>query len=224
MNHYIEDFVQQIKTSSNQTLFLYIIIIVFIIVIFRRFNISLSIILAIFIAIIVIVYINTNNTLNIRSDEEIFQDKVNTIKPTPINIQKYPKFVDFIFGIQDMYQYNVPAYEQMIDSIDFILDLYEEAKINNQVAGSNYEIIDHKRIETTGNLQSIIYNLPTNTIYINKLNDSIEYLDDLIIELLDEVYSLNQLYIFNNGYNIETKIINMGPKSYNFYDNNFNII
>lgn len=215
----------QIEKSDAKTLFLYIIIIVLILAVFQYLSIGVNIILGIFFAILLILYLNSKNQFQEKNLKEIYDNKVNLIRPKPKHLQRYPKFVDFVFAIQDFYSYNVPAYENMIDFIDYVIELYEESINDNSTAGFNYGLVDNARKESVNNLHSIIFDIPSNNIIINKLNDSIDKLNELIYDILDELYSLHKLYIFNNGYNRNTVSIIKGPKPENFYneENNFDI-
>lgn len=209
----------QIEKSDSKTLFFYGIVIIILLSIFQYLSIGTNILIAFFLAILIIVYFNSKNQYTEKSNKEIYDNKVDLIKPKPKRIQNYPKLVDFIFSIQDFYLYNIPAYEQMIDSIDNILELYEETKINYSVAGINYNLIDSERKEAVNNLHSIIYNIPSNTFMLNKLNSTIDELNNLLYEILDEIYTYYKLYIYNNGYNRGTIEIIRGPKPENFYNN-----
>lgn len=209
----------QIEKSNGKTLYLYGIIIIILLVVFQRLSIGLNIIFGSILAMLIIMYLNSRSQLEQKEIKEIYDNKINYIRHKPIRIQNYSNFVDFIFSIQDMYEYNPPAYEQMIDSIDDILELYEESKTNNSTAGLNYSLVDDERKEAVNCLQSLIFNIPSDKNVINKLNNSVKMLNDMISTLMDEIYSYNKLHIFNNGYNRQTVEISRGPKPENFFDN-----
>lgn len=213
-----DDVFLQLDNTDNNKLFFYGLIIIVLLFFFKFININLNIILVVIISIIAILYYNSKNQYKMKEDKIIFDNKTKLIRPPSKKIQSYPQFVDFIFSIQEMYVYNVQAYENLIDTLDDIFQIYEETIIDNSTAGYNYNLIDNKRKEAVNSLHSIIFNLPNNKEYINKLNDAILKLNQLIYIILDELQTLNNLYIFNNGYNRNTVIINNGPKPDNFYD------
>lgn len=212
------NFFLQLENTDNKKLFFYAVIIIILLAFFQYLNIGLNIIFAVFIGLIVILYLNSKNQYEQKVSKNTFDNKTELIRPSPKKIQSYPQFVDFIFSIQDMYIYNVPAYEEMIDSLDDILELYEESIKDLSTAGRNYNLIDNERKEAVNSLHSIIFNLPSSKEYIEKLNEAIEKLNELIYQIMEELYSLNKLYIFNNGFDRNTVIISKGPKPENFYD------
>ncbi|ARF09245.1 hypothetical protein Catovirus_2_194 [Catovirus CTV1] len=214
-----EDLFIQLQNTDGSRLFFYCVIFLIVFAIFQNFTIGLNIILAIFISVIIVLYLNSKNVYDNNKLKNIYKNKTELIRPTPAKIQNYPKFTNFVFSIQDMYPYNPPSYEDMVDAIDNILELYEEAKIDPTISGLNYNLIDQQRKEAVNSLHTIIFNLPSNNVYINKLNESIDVLNNLINELMNEVFYLNKLDIFNNGYDRETIILDKGPKAENFYTN-----
>lgn len=208
----------QIDNSDSKTLFIYGIIIIIFLAIFQRLSVGINIVLALVLASLLILYLNSKNQLEQKNIKEIYDNKTNLIRPKPKKIQNYPKFLDFVFSIQDFYNYNVPAYELMIDSIDNILELYEESINDYSLAAINYNLVDNQRKEAVNNLHSIIHNIPSSTGLINKFNESIIMLNNLIYEIMDNIYSFHKLDLFNNGYNREVINIIRGPKPENFYE------
>lgn len=208
----------QIENSDNKTLFLYGLILIVALYLFQKIFIGLNIIFGICLGVLLIMYLNTRYQKEETETKEIYDNKLKYIRPKPKKISSYPLFIDFLFSIQDFYQYNVPAYEDMIDSIDDILELYEESKITPSTAGLNYGLVDNERKEAVNSLHSIIFNVPNDNQVIDVLNEAIEKLNTMLYDLMDQIYSYHKLYIFNNGYNRNTVEIIRGPKPENFYD------
>lgn len=208
----------QIERSDQKTLYVFGIIIIILLAIFQRLSVGLNIIFGLLLGTIFVLYLNTRNQFANKEIKEIYDKKTNLLRPKPKKIQEYEDFVDFFFSIQDLHPYNVPAYEDLIDSTDDFLLIYEESKLSPELAGFNYNLADGKRKDAVSSLHSIIYNLPNSFELMNKLNNATETLNTMMYKKLDEIYSLNKLHIFNKGYNNSTVELLRGPKPENFYD------
>ena len=169
--------------------------------------------------ILFILYLNTKNQFEKQKVKNIYDKKRSLIRPKSrkLSSNEYPEMIDFIFSIQDMYKYNVPAYQEMIEHIDNFYELYEQSKITHSLSGLNYGIAEDKRREAVNALHSLIYNVPTNHIVMNKLENAVNKLFNLLGERLDEIYTLNKNYILLNGYSVDTVVVNRGPNPINFY-------
>lgn len=208
-----------IENSNKNIIFLYFFIILVFLSIFLRLNIELNVILGLVLAVILILYFNTKNQFDKKEIKNIYDKKESLIRPKSKKLRsdKYPELVDFIFSIQDMYKYNVPAYEEMILTIDDFLELYEQSKITFKLAGMNYNLAEEKRRDAVNALHSLIYGLPTNKQLVHKLEESTQKLYKLLGEKLDDINTINTNYILINGYSVDTIITNRGPHAVNFY-------
>lgn len=208
----------QIEKSDRSTVYMFGLIIIIFIAIFQRQHIGLNLVFGLTFSFFIVMYFNSRNQLDAQNLKEIYDKKTKLLRPTPKKIQKYTDYVDFFFSIQDLHPYNVPAYENLIDATDSFLSVYEESSITPALAGFNYNIADNKRKDAVNSLHSIIFHVPNSNELINKLNGSVESLNNMMQTKLDEIYSLNKLHIFNNGYNNSTVEIMRGPKAENFYE------
>jgi hypothetical protein len=207
---------------DNKTLFYYILIIIGIIYAFSTISIELNIILGLIIGC-AIVYFLYNDYMKKQEDEikiNSFQEKA--ILPSPSNnIEKRDDVVKFLFSIQDFYVYNPLAYIEMMNSLENFFRIYDETEDHKENSGLNHTILLNHKKDAINSLHSIIYNFPTNAEYTNKLNKSITILNDLLTKYLDKIYEFHKINLYENGYNINTKIIdksNIIP--YNSYADN----
>ena len=99
----IYDFVE---SFNNKTLFRNIIIILIFIYFFRKLSIGLNIILGIAFAMICIVYLYEKETKVIEIEKEQYKEKLESINPTPINIDSNKDLINFLFSVQAFYVYN----------------------------------------------------------------------------------------------------------------------
>jgi hypothetical protein len=78
------------------------------------------------------------------------------------------------------------------------------------------------KLDTINLLQSLIYNLPEDNAYIIKLNNSFEILNGILSKYLFDIYIINKNNILNNGFNINTVIINHNePKPSTLYEKTY---
>lgn len=215
-----------IKNSDSSTKFLYICIILFFIWIFKRVSIGLNIVFGILLGTLLILYINSNKQEVIADVKETEKVKSESIRPQPKKIQNYTDLLDFVFSIQDFYVYNPLAFEDIVDNLDYFLTIYEESKIIESTAGINYGLAERKKQEAVNALNSLIFNVPTNKIIIDKLERSTDKLNELLDNYLQELYDINKKYINDFGYDRNTRVITKGPKEANYYStepSNYNL-
>lgn len=212
---------------DEKTLYWYIVIFVLVIYIFTFINVTISLIFGTIIGMVIIIYMYSNYQILKKQELELFEQKRESITP---NIQqneiiKYNEIVDFIFSIQDFYEYNQQAYEDLLESIDHFFILYDEINIDNSLSGINYEMMETKMKTALNTLSSIIIELPKNKKYDNKLLKSVNMLKYLLEKYLNKVKEINNKYIYENGYTSITKIIETGPPARNYYmDDNFSVL
>jgi len=203
---------------------LYGMIVLIFIFVFNKIDIKVNVIFGIFLAVMIVIYLRKDDV----KQEEQYTDnkkiKIDTIRP-PINyIKKYDEFLDFVFSISTFYIYNPPNFEDMVDSIEDFLILYEETLNNNGKAGENYSIAESKCLEAVNSLQSFVYNVPhvENKYYNEKMENAQNRLSFLMNKYLYDIEDLHNKYLYTNGYNNQTKIITTGPKPSNLYNDNDN--
>ena len=208
----------EIENSSINIKYIFIVVPIILIFLFTKVNVKLNILVALLFSILIILYINYKNQKEQKDIEDIYSIKKESLKPQSATINKYNDFVDFLFSIQDLYAYNPPAYEYVIENLEVFLQLYDDAKIAHELAGLNYGLADRRRQLALNNLHSIIYTLPTSSILIAKLNTAIFKLDDMLEKMLHDLYIINKNYIDKNGYTSGSIVTQQGPIPENYYE------
>lgn len=202
------------ERAKANSLFIYFIVVITSIMYFRTLNIGLNTLLGLIVASIII-YIYYQNEVSDQTDKEaLHQLKADNIYPSPKLISKYVDLTDFIFSIQDFYEYNPQAYENMIHALDTFLEIYEEVQIDSSLAGRHYDNADSQKSLILNNLHSIIISIPSSKLLIKKLDNSLQTLEELINNYLTVIYEANQNYIKTHGYFNNTKIINLNVKPF----------
>jgi len=208
----------KIQNINNKKIFKYIFIIIVSLLYFRTKNINLNVILALIIGTIIIIYLNGKNKTDL-TDKQIEKEiKIDNIKPDPNKISEYNDILDFIFSIQDMYEYNPQSYEEMLDNINAFLSIYNIILDGTPYCEYHYQIASSKKDNAVNSLHSIIYNTPSNKMVMDKHTRAHKRLETILNVYLNKLYDTCHNSLIINGYNIYKKQINLGPKEYNNYD------
>lgn len=207
------------STLDNKTLFYYFVIFISIIFVFSTVKIKLNIICGICIAYLTINYLYNNYREKQGKENKIKMFQESNLLPKPKIFEKYGDIIKYLFSIQDFYIYNPQAYGDMIKSLENFLRTYEETENNKSESGINYDLMLSYKKNATNSLHSIIYNLPNDVEYTNKLNDAIIFIQEILDKYLDKIKLINKNYIYINGYNNKTKIIDDNILPYNYSDN-----
>ena len=183
---------------------------------------NLNIFFGIIIALIIFKYIY--DTKKKKNNEEIYISNLENdyIVPKPKICNKYNDIVKFLFSIQDLYKYNQQTYENLIDIIDNFFYLYEESLLINNLSANNYDLMDKNKNQALNLLHSIIINVPADTIYNNKIDDSVDYLNFILSNYLENIYYIYSKTIYVNGLNSGSKILlnPIEPKPATYYNCN----
>lgn len=201
---------------GKDTVFKYVIIMIFIYFVFRSRNIGLNVLLALFIGYVIVKYIDDKDRDKNLSNFVQQKEKKRIIVPNlPEDLLDKEDLVDFIFSIQDIYHYNPPEFENMIDSINSFMELHKIVMIDNTVADTYWNILEDMKRKSVNHLHNIIYSIEESKFVIDKLNRAHKRLETLLLNYLNEVYDEYNKKIVLKGYDIDTKLINLGPKPYN---------
>lgn len=205
---------------DNKTLIYYIIILFGITYSFSKQNINLGIIFGFVLGLMIINFLY--------KDYKQKQDNENKIKSfqesllLPKNKNTNDKLTAFLFSIQDFYIYNPQAYKEMIDSQNNFFRIYNETLNNPSRAGINHALMNQQKKDSMNALHSIIYNIPTDKDYTEKLENAILIMESMMQKYMDKIENLHKEYIYENGYNVKTKLINKtGIEGHNYFENVF---
>jgi hypothetical protein len=204
---------------SNKTLFNYIIISITILCFFKTKDIKINFIFGFCICMIIIYYINNKTKQKKEKNDKILEEKTKIILPTPKNSNQYEEILNYLYSIQDFYIYNPQSYIEFIDNLDIFFDNYEVSQINPNEAGNNYNVMNNYKRAVMNSLQSLIHTIPSNIFITKKLNDAIQQIELLLNVYLDKTERTYNIYVFNNGFNINTKIIEKHKLPSNSFDN-----
>jgi hypothetical protein len=168
---------------------------------------------------IVVIYILYKREINAAENSSVLQQtKVEHIHPTPTHLTKYDDLTDLIFSIQDFHIYNPQSYEDMINAIDTMMETYEYVLLDNSLAGDYFSIAEAHKLLAINALHSIIMTIPSNKNLIDKFNESMKVLEELLNNYLYIIYQKNDEYIKSNGYFNNTKIPDLKISPHNKFE------
>ena len=210
---------KQDNIDDKKRIFMYCVIFIIIMAIFQKITIGLNIIFGCFIVYVIIKILDNKQETEIKENNNLEELKSSMIQPKPLLLQNYKDIQNFLFSIQDYYKYNPETYENIVDNLDNFFHLYEEVYKLNDLAGTNYKLMNNIKSDTINLLHSLIYKLPEDIAYIDKLNKSFDILNKILSKYLFDIYKMNNNNIINKGYNINTIIINQNePLPFTSYD------
>lgn len=228
---YLED--KKIEYSiDNKEILIYGFISIIVFSFVSKYNITIATAMAIIFGYYMLIFLVNLNKHNNDNKKKILENKKQYIRPREEIIEKYDDIVDFLFSIQDLYIYNPPAYQELVETIRNFLIIYEESINIPELAHKNYTNAEIKLYHAINLLQSIIINTDSNLYnYQNidiKINRSSKVLYSILKKYLEEINLIIKKDIKYNGYNINTLLLQPNKiKPYNsldFSSHNFDII
>ena len=150
-------------------------------------------------------------------EKKLNNDYKNVIYPKiskELDKPQHKKLTELLFKIQLFYDYNPQAFEEMKEEIEDFIILYKGAKVNYKYSGVFYDLMIDRKSLILNNLRSIGIKLPIEYLGYKSLDD----LEVILNEYLDEVYELNKEFTYDQGINRYTKMLD--PK--NLAMNRFN--
>lgn len=177
--------------------------------------------LILFVVIIVIIYfmINKKEIENITevSYKNLIIPKINTNNN---NNRDDNELVIFLFTIQDYYIYNSQSYSEMINHINNFLITYDDTIDYNKMVNYNYQILLDQKKLAMNDLISILYALPVNVKYDNKLKNATKKLSDILDKYLKKIHNLYKQRMCSNLSNETFIMYDKEPYPNNVYDDN----
>lgn len=216
LKEYIEDKESEYSIKKDK-LFLYGVIFIFIFTFISRFNINLTTIFGVVIGYFIIMYLSKSSKNHGDKKKEILNKKKVSIRPREQIIEKYDDIVNLLYSIQDLYVYNPPVYEEMVESIKNFFIVYEESMKIPELANQNYSIAENKFYNAINSLHSIVLNTNGTKKIDNKINTAFRMLHGFLKKYLDEIELVIKKNIKYNGYNVNTLVLDPNRiKPYNF--------
>lgn len=207
-----------IQSLSSQDIFKYSIILILSIAFFSKYSINLGFLLGIGIALGIIIYLHQRKVVKSDSYDHLHNDKVNNIRPKPINFDDKNDVIDLVYNLQDFFYDNPQVFEEMIDNLNIFFKVYDDTMIGRHTCSQNYEIAKSKMHNAVNSLHSIIYSLDSDKDTNSKFNRATKQMYKVLSHYLDKINAKCEEHLIRNGYNVTTKLIEHNqPKPFNFY-------
>lgn len=212
------------ESLDGKTTFLYVVIFLTIIWYFRDKQIGLNMFMVLIISYVVISYIYQKQVTEEQLETTQINNKHASIRPVDNKLKNHTDLIDFFFSVQDFYRYNPQTYEECIDNIDVVLQIYDIIFTGTDECYYYYEIADTKKNNALNSFHSLIYKLPNDKTITDKFNRAHKRLETILNKYINEMYSKCEQELLIKSYDINTKLINTGPTEYNNYvDNHFQV-
>jgi hypothetical protein len=207
---------------GGDRLFIYLLIFLVIIWVMSKHNVTLGFAVALAITYFVISYMNHRSKTTADTQQDIVNIKEAHITPKPKETTLEQDDVrNFLFSVQDLRVYNAQAYEETIKKIDSFFELYAIAYVEPSRAYIYYGLMEQAKRDALNALSSLIFLVPEDRRVRGKLNRATTVMDEIMTKYLDQVSYIADEYLHKHGWNIDTKVLNYGPKPFNQYDDMF---
>jgi len=211
-----------IDSWDGQQIFIYAVVFILILWYCSKSNIGINILVALLIGWFVLSYLNNRSVTAAATLEDQQTMKKNIIHPKLNDTaNQLEPVVDFTFSIQDFYAYDPLAYELMILSMNRFYEKYNVCFIEPKTSHINYGLMEQYKRDALNAFSSIIFSLPDDPRVRNKLNVATTVLDGIMTTHLDQISYLVDEDIYKYGYNINSAMIDYGPKAFNEYSDIF---
>ena len=171
--------------ERNITYFVPLFFGIYIILYILKFDFLLLISSLVFISYFYFKFLNRENDKNIilgRKNNEPFQNML------PSLLNKYDDIINFLFYINDFKQYNEQVYNDFLININDFFNLYESYNI---VSPSQKLLLKDNLLDTKNKIldeySSFIYSFNNNPILLKKLDDSIQKLNTILNNYLNNL-------------------------------------
>lgn len=192
---------------DNKTIFFYIIIFIVIVWVFSGMSIGLNIVFGTLVAGAILYWLYKNHKKNKHVENVVTSAQQELVLPDPELGRGYEDVMRHLFSIQNFYPYNPDAYYELVGGFKNFFRIYEDTFIVPRYAGRNYEMMNDQKRKSMNALHSIVFNMPAHYRYTHKLERGIAAIEDVLQKYLDRVEYIQKTYLYENNYNIETKLI-----------------
>ena len=196
--------------------FWYIVLSIVILYVFSNLNLGTNILIGILV-IYQLVDSNENRIKDEENNKTMLENKIieNIMPKTTFN-REYREINEFLFINQDLYVYNPPSYEHMVDTINSFFMIYDDVKNNNNLANNAHNDLVILKKTALNSLHSLIFKLPSNKNIEQKLNIALTNLDTLLNKYIIDVRHISNKITPNN---INRTVLSDYPEPKNMYDN-----
>ncbi len=120
-------------------------------------------------------------------------------------IYRNPLIVEFYYNIREFTQYNLSSYVSSVLHTNNVMRLHNQVKLGLENPYQNLDIMKSEMTKSLNALESTIYKAPQAPIALNKLKNSVDALQSLLLNYIVEVEQLCQKKNKDDGVNYYIK-------------------
>ncbi len=121
-------------------------------------------------------------------------------------IYRNPLIVEFYYNIREFTQYNLSSYVNSVLHTNNVMRLHNQVVLGLDNPYQNLDIMKSEMSKSLNSLESIIYKIPEAPIALNKLKNSVDALQSLLLNYIVEVEQLCQRKNKDDGINYYIKL------------------
>ena len=198
-----------------QSIFLYFVVFLVAFTILNELNFTGKHIVILVGCIIVVFLMNERRRSTSITRMQELELKLNSIFPKPKFFYVDSGIIELIHSMREFKNYNPLAFNKLIRILDDFLALTLDIEKNTQNGFPLYETLQNMKDAALNNLQSIIYNTPSDLAAENKLDDATESLHFILNFHLEQIRMKTNKKYEKDGPNINNRYIysNKGPEA-----------
>ena len=176
--------------ATGKKIIPYVMIFFAIVILYKVISLSFSLVIWVFIGLVVARYFYLRQEKT--SENTLVREKYRRV-PTfrtdiPNRFYAYADIIDFLYGINYYYGVNPNAYENLVDSINTFLQLYEQIMHRQMIyCKSNAEVASGFVTQARNNLLSMIYGLSPVELANKKFHTELDRFGRLMSKYLDQI-------------------------------------
>ena len=195
-----------INTGDPKYIFMYGIIIIIFIFISTKISYNYNILIGLIFCSLIIYYLYTFRKYNILTQTQINNEKFNLLYSKNQILSKYPKIVDFLFYMEGLKSNNIQEFENLILAFEKYCKLYEYCLIDYNLIFTSYNNLIDQKIKILNIINSFIFTTPQIEYEKILIKQKISA-ENLLDELLNNLFLLYKKKIYYDGYNRNSNII-----------------
>jgi len=152
--------------------------------------------------------------------------KLNGIFPKPKHFYIDSGIIELIHSMKEFKNYNPLAFNKLIRILDDFLELTLDIEKNTENGFPLYETLQNMKDSALNNLQSIIFNTPSDLAAENKLDSATQSLHFILNFHLEQIRMKTNKKFKKDGPNINNRYIhsNIGPEGTDpYFNKNFDM-
>lgn len=116
------------------------------------------------------------------------RNKAAVVDFIPKYLHNSVEIIEVLYDLLDLRDYSPSAYLQIVQNVDVLLKIQEDAQLNLDQCTENLDVAkDHSNL-ALNNLQSFVYSIPSNRVVNTKLSMNLKRLQLLLLRITDSIY------------------------------------